>query len=275
MGSPSPVGKTSRLLKLILLFAGLVVLDQFSKGLISEPILNSGFFLGAFSQSSAFFRVFCTIAILVISCFLVLLVQFLTWKSLPGMSVALTFLEAGLVGNGIDKIRLGAVRDFVRVSVFNPPLVLNIADIELWIAVLGILVLIWKSPEKIWPKENLRNKFFVYPRSQGKIVAILLLIMTAVSFGNFMLFLAYLQSNGIPFELREVLVCFALFTFILLICAFVFGVIWSNRIYGPFRAIGRYLRTRNGPGAAAFKLRISDENECVHEIIDLIENPPK
>lgn len=274
MGSTNLFGKNPRLLKLLTLFLACLALDQGSKGLISGPILNFGFFLGSFSFTSPFYRIFCTIALLSITMLVLILVQFLTAKILPSLGDAIAVLEAGLVGNGIDKIRFGAVRDFISVPFFKPTLVINFADLCLWFSMVAILILIWKDPKKIWPKENLRAQLFVYPRSQGKMVALLMTITALVSFGNELLFLAYLRSNGVLFSYKEISICFLLFTALLLGVVFVFGVLWSNRVYSPFKALGRYLS--NGDASQEkpfkpFKLRDSDENECFNEIVMLLE----
>jgi hypothetical protein len=131
--------------------------------------------------------------------------------------------------------------------------------------------MIWTNPQNIWPKENVRNRLFVFPESQIRMISVLVLITSLVAFANFVLVLAYLQANRIPFQFQELLTCFALFLMMTWLIIFVFGRIWSNRIFGPFRAIERYLRLRETHQGQEVKFRASDENECVREIIALLK----
>jgi lipoprotein signal peptidase len=271
MSSHTPIGNRTKILKLFILFVALILVDQLSKGLISRPILNSGFFLGSLEWASPFYRVFCTIALLGISVIVITLIQFLTITLYPSLSVALTILEAGIVGNGIDKLRFESVRDFIPLTIFSPPLVLNIADFFLWIGLFSLLVMIWKNPQKIWPKKNDRNRLLAFPATQLRMIFVLFLITGLVGIANFVLVLAYLESNQIPFHFRELITCFGLFLLITWLIIFIFGVAWSNRIYGPFRAIERYLRMRQTQQGIEVKFRASDENECVREIISLLK----
>ena len=101
-------------------------------------------------------------------------------------------------------------------------------------------------------------------------IFVLQLVATLIAFANFVLVLAYLQSNRIDFRFQELLTCFGLFLLITWLIIFVFGVFWSNRIFGPFRAIERYLRLRATHQGQEVKFRAADENECVREIIAIL-----
>jgi len=271
MGSLNLLGQKTKFLKMVLLFGALVIVDQISKGMISQPIFNSGFFLGSLQWASAFYRIFCTVALLGISILVISLIQFLTWQTLPSLSAALMCLEAGIVGNGIDKLRFGAVRDFIIISLFHPSLILNFADLFQWAGIIAILILIWTNPSKLWPKENMRNRLLVFPASQFRMTGVLLLIASLIAVGNFVLMIAYLKSNQIVFNFEETSICFGLSLLFTYCVIFIFGMLWSNRIYGPFRAIERYLRGRNSANRSEVKVRISDENEAIREILILLK----
>ncbi|MCX6823427.1 MAG: signal peptidase II [candidate division SR1 bacterium] len=53
--------------------------------------------------------------------------------------IFLGFFIAGTLGNLIDRVRLGGVRDFININVFNFP-IFNVADILLNIGIIGLLV---------------------------------------------------------------------------------------------------------------------------------------
>lgn len=258
--------------KTALLLTGLVALDQLIKAVIPEPVMNPGFFLGSFGEASAFYRIFCMSVVLAITLLALFLAQFLLWKSFPQMILLLTLLEAGLLGNGIDKIWLGQVRDYLPIPGTNPPFVVNLADLYLWAAIALLLWNIWRHPRQFWPEKDLRNQFLLYPRSQTRMIAVLMLIAGVIGLGNFLLLVGYLKAVGIAFDIREVTLCFGLFTALVFSILFVFGALWSNRIYGPFKAIARYLRARPEDGSrVGIRTRAADEDEALREILRLID----
>jgi signal peptidase II len=53
--------------------------------------------------------------------------------------IFLGFFIAGALGNLIDRVRLGGVRDFINIGIFNFP-IFNIADIFLNIWIIGLLL---------------------------------------------------------------------------------------------------------------------------------------
>jgi lipoprotein signal peptidase len=265
MNAPEPTS-IPKWIRYGVIFLALVAADQLSKSWALHPVLNSGFFLGSLEWASPFYRIFCTLAFLSLSLLVIALIQFLTSSSVPLLTLSLTVLQAGLVGNGIDRLSTGSVRDFIPLNFFTPPLVLNFADFYQWVALIAILFLIWLKPHAIWPKNNLRNRALIFPASQLRMSGVLVLISSLIAFGTFLLMTAYLKSNAIEFNFEELLVCFLLFLALVLLIVFIFGIRWSLRVYGPFRAVERYLKMGDG-----FKLRAADENEVVKAVIELIQ----
>ncbi len=263
--------RISRLLLHFAFFIALILIDQISKGCISHPIFNSGFFLGSFQWTSSFYRVFCTIAFLAFSLISLSLIEFLTWKSVQAISLALTALQASILANGMDKIRFGAVRDFISIPLLHRPLILNMADLIQWASILTLLIVIWKHPQRIWHPDNLRNRLLAYPRSQLKLTGVLILITSLVSLANFLIFLGFLESIQVNYSFQELLICFSIFLLLSASVIFLFGVQWTNRIFGPFRAIERYLIAKAAGKNIEVKFRTADDNECAEEILKLLQ----
>lgn len=219
-------------------------------------------------DASAFYRIFCVSAILAFSLMIISLFQYLVWKTLPALVWALTFLEAGIIGNGLDKLRLGAVRDFIPVPLTTPPVYFNAADVFQILGSIAILAMIWMSPEKIWRKNELRSTLIIFPRSQLKVIGILILIVSLCEVGFFLLLTAYLRTNEVPFSFNEAAVSGALFLLLSLLIVAVFGLFWSHRMFGPFRAVERFIRAQD---KSQITMRLSDDNECVREILILLK----
>ena len=63
-----------------------------------------------------------------------------TRRFLP-LAVSLLFISSGAVGNLVDRIRLGYVRDFIYISLINFP-VFNVADMYVTIATAALVLLV-------------------------------------------------------------------------------------------------------------------------------------
>ena len=253
----------------------LLVIDQFTKQMAINPILNSGFFLGSFQWSSPYYRIFCTVGFLALCVLMISMVQFLMMGVSRFLVVSLALLETGLIGNGIDKVTLGAVRDFIRIPITDHPLVLNFADLLQWISVFCILGYIWKNPKKLWPDENLRGSYFAYPTSQLRMIMVSVLMVFLVSCANLVLLLTYFKVNHVDFSSFEILLCYLIFTSFILMGVVGFTLIWSNRIYGPFRAVERALQHLKNGDPVEIKLRKSDEQECAGRLMAVLQQIKK
>jgi len=269
------IGKTAKFLKFVALLLILVLIDQVSKAFIASPVLNSGFFLGWLKWTSSFYRVFCTLSFLSLCLLTVSLIQYLVWNTLPKVVLALALIETGLLGNGIDKLVFGGVRDFIPFPFSSTGLFFNIADIYLVLGMAAILLMVWVSPHEIWPKKNSRARFLIFPKSQLKMVSVLVLVANLVGGGLFLLFTSFLNASHIPYSFEEMLLCTVLFLALVTVILIAFGVMWSLRVFGPFKAIERYLKARNDPHGKEVNVRLSDDNECVKEILVLLKKADK
>lgn len=129
-----------------------IVLDQFSKFIVQENIAygesktifdnffsltyihNEGAAFGMMDGKVIYLILFSIIVILFI------LYQFYTYKDSRFMCNSFSLLLGGLLGNFIDRVFLGHVRDFLDFNIFgyNFP-VFNVADICICVSVLFII----------------------------------------------------------------------------------------------------------------------------------------
>lgn len=70
------------------------------------------------------------------------------WSKRRYPPLLLVLLCAGAIGNGIDRWRLGGVRDFIDLHVWP---IFNLADVYLSLAVLIYLFYLWRSDESPAP----------------------------------------------------------------------------------------------------------------------------
>ena len=223
--------------------------------------------MGSLEWTSPFFRIFCSLALLSITLIALSFIQFLIWNAFPTVVYYLCFFEAGMIGNGIDRLRLGAVRDFISIPFFGHHWVINFADICEWIGAGLLLVAIWSHPERFWRKEEFRKNFLIFPRSQIKLVSVLLLVTTIVAGSSLLLVSAYFSVNAISVNLTEITLCFGIFFLLMSLVVMIFGVLWSQRVYGPFKAIERFIKSGNNKAS----LRLTDENEVIEEVLKTLK----
>ena len=159
-------GKASRTLTSLLWAAGwcaLILLDLQTKAAAvralqgKPPIIlvngvlellyvqNTGAAFSLLENAQWLFILIAVAAVLLISVFLIRLPK---TKRYQPLHILLTFISAGAVGNLIDRIQLGYVRDFIYFSIIDFP-VFNVADIYVTVstALLVILVLFYYREE--------------------------------------------------------------------------------------------------------------------------------
>lgn len=138
-----------------LLAAGIVVLDQVTKGIVqvtmvphqSIPVVgyllrityihNPSAAFGLNLGSVYFYIVFSAVASLVVSWYLVKLPRGEYWPR-----IALSLILAGAVGNLIDRIRLGEVIDFIQIGLSDRLVwpIFNVADMGVSTGVVLLLL---------------------------------------------------------------------------------------------------------------------------------------
>lgn len=159
-------GKASRILTALLWAVGwcaLILLDLQTKAAAvralqgKPPIIlvngvlellyvqNTGAAFSLLENAQWLFILIAVAAVLLISVFLI---RFPKTKRYQPLHILLTFISAGAVGNLIDRIQLGYVRDFIYFSIIDFP-VFNVADIYVTVstALLVILVLFYYREE--------------------------------------------------------------------------------------------------------------------------------
>ncbi|MEK6932416.1 MAG: signal peptidase II [Nanoarchaeota archaeon] len=115
----------------MLLIIILLLLDQISKHLLTTTI-NKGAAFGLFQGYTT---------LLIIVSLIVLIICIYYYKD-KNLRLGLSFLIAGIIGNLMDRIFLGYVRDFIEISIFP---VFNLADS---FNVIGAILLIYLSFRK-------------------------------------------------------------------------------------------------------------------------------
>tara|TARA_Y100000589_G_scaffold213779_1_gene201590 strand:- start:625 stop:1077 length:453 start_codon:yes stop_codon:yes gene_type:complete len=135
-------------IKFVLILFTIISLDQFSKLIINNNyLLNRDFIIFSFkyirNYGAAFSilsgnRVFLSLISISSS---IILIYFIFFKENINLlnKYGLSFVLAGSVGNGIDRIIKGYVIDFINIEIFDFP-IFNIADISINI---GCFILIF------------------------------------------------------------------------------------------------------------------------------------
>ncbi len=128
--------------RVVILSLVLFLVDQLTKFLLYgreiplfpyvsvHSVQNTGVIFGLFQGNNVLF-IIISIAVLV-----------LVWRYLQTYPVALSLLVAGTVGNIVDRIFFGYVRDFISVSVWP---VFNLADAYVSVAVILLLYSFWRE----------------------------------------------------------------------------------------------------------------------------------
>lgn len=127
------------------------------KGIIEfEPRLNDGAAFSSLRGERVFFIVFTVIALFVM--FYILLTGW--WSKHKFFKITLAVMIGGVIGNFIDRMMIGAVRDFIYLPPFN--FVCNIADIAITAACVMFIIYLFF----IRDKEELEKKTKVSKQPQ-------------------------------------------------------------------------------------------------------------
>jgi len=261
----------------------LILLDSWSKSLALHYshgqegpfghfylIFNHGAMLGLFSELPP------TLRIVSLSTFgaLIVGVYFLFQYLIPGthmkLRVGLSILLGGILGNVWDRIRYGAIIDFLKfnVNTYVSP-IFNIADVTQWVGYGVIVYFFAREGQSLWPEKNSRKSFMVNAPFQKRF-SLFLAFISLILTGIFVVFCyTYLRvtlqeltaaNNQIvqkfvrPFA---ILILALGFGFSLLI--YILGGLFSHRIAGPIYAFERFLRETMKGQKSSFRVRQSDE----------------
>jgi signal peptidase II len=133
----------------------ILLLDQTTKHLIRThmqlneiiPILGNFITLTHTNNTGASFSILTNYSFLlgVIATFTIIAI-ILFYRKIPGnYRFAFAFILAGTAGNLIDRIRFGAVTDFVNISIWP---IFNVADLAITIAAIMLIITVWREEKK-------------------------------------------------------------------------------------------------------------------------------
>ena len=138
-----------------------LVKTGFIPGLIDlEYTINTGAFFGLFSNNPIALAV---ITIIVVFCVCIYL--FFALKETEWLRISLVFIVGGGIGNIVDRIAFGYVRDFIRFAFWENFAVFNIADsfvtVGAFMLVVVLIVMLVKEGKKNQKEfeEEQKNKF--------------------------------------------------------------------------------------------------------------------
>lgn len=133
----------------------IVVLDQIFKMFITKEItiINGIFYFKPVTNSGAAWSILYDKPILLIILTIIILFILLRYQTFFKMNkrnkLAFALIYGGLLGNLLDRVIFGYVRDFIKIIIFNYNYpIFNLADISLVIGVLLLMVAIIKGEDK-------------------------------------------------------------------------------------------------------------------------------
>ncbi len=273
----------------------MILLDWFTKSLalryshgqegpfsVFYLIYNHGAMLGLFSDLPPTLRIvtLSTLGALIVGVYL--LFQYM----IPGrhlkLRIGLSILLGGILGNVLDRIRYGAIVDFIKFQIWGITTpIFNVADAVQWIGYALIVYFFIREGHLLWPKENYRKSFWInapFQRRFSLFLATLSLILTGV-FAVFSYTYLRVTLQELTAMNHHIVEKFAQ-PFVFLIAglgvAFAFliyivGSIFSHRIAGPIYAFERFIREIMKGNPAHFRVRQSDEFKNLEHLAEEVK----
>ncbi len=143
-------------MRFVFVGAAIVALDQFTKAFVGRllpaggarpvipgllqvrPVENFGAAFGVLPHWTLLFIALAVVAVALMAHFY----RRLTWER-PDAKTGLTLAAAGAVGNLLDRLRFGYVRDFFDVRWY--PAIFNVADVAIVVGIGLLLVSLWRE----------------------------------------------------------------------------------------------------------------------------------
>lgn len=261
----------------------LILLDWFTKSLALSysnhregpfgpfyMIFNHGAMLGLFSDLPPTLRIvsLSTFGALIVGIYF--LFQYLISGHHMKLRLGLSILVGGILGNVFDRVRYGAIIDFIKINYGNfiSP-IFNVADITQWVGYFLIVYFFIREGHTLWPEKNARKSFWVnipFQRRFSLFIAAVSLILT----GIFVVFCyTYLRVTlqELTAANHQIVQKFVK-PFVLLILSlglgfsllvYILGGIFSHRIAGPIYAFEKFLKETLRGERVIFKVRKNDE----------------
>ena len=118
-----------------------------------EPRLNDGAAFSSLAGQRIFFIIFTTISLY----FMLYILVTGKWSNHKFFKITLSVMIGGVIGNFIDRMFIGAVRDFIYLPMFN--FICNIADIAITAAcVMFVIYLFFIRDNEEERKDRIRTK---------------------------------------------------------------------------------------------------------------------
>ena len=142
----------------ILLIAVLVVIDQLTKRTAEASLMNGPaydiipevlqlYYLpggntgAAWGLLSGHQLLFIIVTVVIVAAIIYILIRMPSDKKFTVLRVLLVFIAAGGIGNMIDRVYLGSVRDFIYIKIINFP-IFNVADMYVSCSVVIMLFVV-------------------------------------------------------------------------------------------------------------------------------------
>lgn len=237
-----------------------------SAWLTLEAAVNPGIVFGNLANANPLVRTIFFSSFFILVLFVAVFVQFnfLREPRYRSLSVSMAVFVAGISGNAFDRIRLGYAIDYLRFPVsFLGNYVLNFADVMQLAGALLCLFFLFRLRRELWPAGDERG----FPLIDLRYQVAFSLHMAFISFfsmlmtGTFSYAFLKVYLPVFDGQLQSIfLVSWLVIGFLLVLCAFLFGLILSSRTVGPVYALERFVKAlgRGEGESARLKLRKLD-----------------
>jgi signal peptidase II len=243
-----------------------------------ELYYNPGIFLGTFSDNSPLLRVVSISTMGALLFCIYLFVQFLLPMKSFLLSLGLSMLAGGILGNITDRVLYGRVVDFI--SIAGGP-IFNLGDVMQALGYLTLFYGVIKDWDLLWVENNLRKSNWVNPSFQMKYcflfsgigigICFIYLVLSYSFFQVLRQLVPGLDGNVASEYIKAFVFIFGILTLCLAVLLIVIGKLISHRLVGPLYAFEKYilklLKGESGP----FKLRAKDEFKQLELIANLIQ----
>lgn len=242
-----------------------VFIPDFSFGFFNiEHIANEGIVFGILTGAPALIRTIAFSCFFIFMFFLILIfkIYFLQDEKLYKIHLSLCFILTGIIGNGIDRIRLGYVVDFFNLKLGGLSLLyLNLADVFLAFGLMSFIFLLFKFKQELLPTDDDRTFRLIDPHFQLgfslKLALISLFSMVMMGAFSFSFFKIYISNFDENLKLIFVL-SWSMIACLIVLLSFLFGLIISGRTVGPIFAFERTIKDLKMGKDATLTLRKFD-----------------
>lgn len=223
------------------------------------------------------------IKVLVLAClsgflvFIYLFFQYLLNSKHRQISLAFSFLIAGILSNTLDKISHGFTIDFIPLG----PWAFNLADIMILGSLGFVAYQIISKHDEFWFSENNRKKILVSPRTQILFGFKCFIVVLSTSFLLGLFSYTFIKGFILPEILieQDILKKFILLYSALALCfsiiVFFVGIYISQRFAGPLVALSRFVDDLKNDEKKTLTLRQGDYFKQLEDLSSKISDLKK